>query len=147
MPDARAKARLSLVLSGLLSRLKLTNAPSVLCARRVNSFIRGLFCLSSIRKRRESETGKLKLRLIVVILIFLVLLPTSLQVFGWTGVSPQETTSEITVPWASSSEADGYIKAGEWDDALEKELSNSTWEADLYIKQDNKSLYVFIDFV
>lgn len=95
----------------------------------------------------ESETGRLKLRLIVVIPIFLVLLPTSLQVVGWTGVSPQQNTSEITVPWASSAEADGYIKAGEWDDALEIDLSNATWETYLYIKHDNKSLYVFVDFV
>ena len=89
----------------------------------------------------------MKLRLIVVIPLFLMLLLTPLPLVGWTGVSPQETTSEITVPWASSAEADGYIKAGEWDDALEIDLSNATWKAYLYLKHDNKSLYLFLDHV
>jgi len=53
----------------------------------------------------------------------------------------------IIVPLGSSAEADGYIKAGEWDDALEIDLSNATWEAYLYLKHDNKSLYLFLDHV
>lgn len=62
-------------------------------------------------------------------------------------VSPQQTDWEIAVPRASSAESDGYIKPGEYDDALEIDLSNATWEAYLYLKHDGKYLYVFLDHV
>lgn len=89
----------------------------------------------------------MKLRIVVVIPLFIVLLLASLTLAGSTVVSPQETNSEITVPWASSAEVDGFIVPGEWDDALEIDLSNATWKAYLYIKHDNRSLYVFLDHV
>jgi len=66
---------------------------------------------------------------------------------GSFGVSPQQATQEVTVPRASSAESDGYIKPGEYDDALEIDLSNATWQAYLYLKHDNKYLYVFLDHV
>lgn len=86
----------------------------------------------------------MKLRPMVVPLCLMLLL---LPPVGSAGVSPQETTSEIAVPRASSAEADGYIKPGEYDDALEIDLSNATWEAYLYLKHDGKFLYVFVDHV
>jgi hypothetical protein len=51
------------------------------------------------------------------------------------------------VPKGSSADADGYIKPGEYDDALEIDLSNATWKAYLYLKHDNQFLFVFIDHV
>jgi parallel beta-helix repeat protein len=53
----------------------------------------------------------------------------------------------IIVPLGSSAEADGYIKPSEYDDALEIDISNDTWEAYLYLKHDTEYLYVFIDHV
>ncbi|MDH5689046.1 MAG: hypothetical protein OEZ48_14460 [Candidatus Bathyarchaeota archaeon] len=89
----------------------------------------------------------MRLRLMVVVPFCLLLLLLLLPPFGSAGVSPQETTWEITVPWASSAEADGFIEVGEYDDALEIDLSNATWEAYLYVKHDGDFLYVFIDHV
>jgi parallel beta-helix repeat protein len=53
----------------------------------------------------------------------------------------------IIVPLGGSAEADGYIKPGEYDDALKIDLSNATWEAYLYVKHDGEFLYFFIDHV
>ena len=95
----------------------------------------------------EGGKEKLKLRLMVVIPLCLMLLLSLLPLVGSTCASPQETTSEITVPWKSSAEADGYIKPDEYDDALEIDLSNATWEGYLYLKHDGEFLYVFLDHV
>ena len=95
----------------------------------------------------ESGKEKLKLRLMGVIPLCLMLLLLPLPLVRSVGVSTQETTSELIVPRASSAEADGFIKPGEYADALEIDLSNDTWEAYLYLKHDNKYLYVFIDHV
>jgi hypothetical protein len=56
-------------------------------------------------------------------------------------------TSELVVPRGSSAEADGYIKPGEYEDALEINLTRDGWVAYLYLKHDGKNLYVFIDHV
>jgi len=53
----------------------------------------------------------------------------------------------IIVPLGGSAEADGFIKPGEYDDALKIDLSNATWQAYLYVKHDGEFLYVFIDHV
>ena len=89
----------------------------------------------------------MKPRLFVIIPLCLMLLLLPLSFVGVAGVSPQQTVWEITVPRASSAESDGYIKPGEYDDALEIDLSNATWEAYLYLKHDGKYLYVFLDHV
>ena len=89
----------------------------------------------------------MKPSLVGVVLVCLILLLVPLPLVGSASVSPQEPTSELIVPRASSAEADGFIKPGEYDDALEIDLSNATWEAYLYIKHDGKNLYVFIDHV
>jgi hypothetical protein len=89
----------------------------------------------------------LKLRLTVVVSLFLMLLLLPLSLVGSFGVPTQEKTSEIIVPWASSAEADGFIELSEYDDALEIDLSNATWEAYLYLKHDGEFLYVFTDHV
>jgi len=83
----------------------------------------------------------------VIIPLYLMLLLLPLPIVRSAGVSPQEITSEISVPRRSSAEADGYIKPGEYDDALEIDLSNATWEAYLYLKHDGNFLYVFLDHV
>mgnify|MGYP005646440953 CR=1 FL=1 len=79
-------------------------------------------------------------------LVLLLLLP-SLELMNLSYASPQETGSEIIIPWASSAEADGYIKPGEYDDALEINLTRGNWVAYLYLKHDGKFLYVFLDHV
>lgn len=89
----------------------------------------------------------MKPSLVGIVLIGLMLLLIPLPLVGSPSVPSQESTSELVVPRASSAEADGYIKPGEYDDALEIDLSNATWEAYLYIKHDRKNLYVFIDHV
>ncbi len=91
--------------------------------------------------------GRLKLRLLVVVPLCLMLLLMSVSFVGSPEVSPQQATWNIYVPRASSAEADGYIKPGEYDDALEIDLSNATWQAYLYLKHDNKYLFVFLDHV
>ena len=87
------------------------------------------------------------MRLMVVIPLCLMFLLFPLQLFGSLSVSTQETTLEIIVPRVSSAEADGYIKPGEYDDALKIDLSNATWEGYLYAKHDGEFLYVFVDHV
>jgi len=94
----------------------------------------------------ESGKEKLKQRLMGVIPLCLMFLLLLLPIVKSAGVSSQEATSEI-VPRASSAEADGFIKPNEYDDALEIDLSNTTWEGYLYLKHDNKFLYVFLDHV
>lgn len=59
----------------------------------------------------------------------------------------QETDSELMVPWASSAEADGFIKPGEYDDAIRVNLTRDGWVAYLYVKHDGEFLYVFLDQV
>ena len=85
--------------------------------------------------------------LFVVIPLYLMLFLLPISFVGAADVSPQQTAWEITVPRASSAESDGYIKPGEYDDALEIDLSNATWEAYLYLKHDGKYLFVFLDHV
>jgi len=73
----------------------------------------------------------------------------------WTGclsrlVSPdwgEEGPSGFTVPWRSSAEADGYIKPGEYDDAVMINLTRGDSVAYLYVKHDGEFLYVFLDYV
>ncbi|UCE29362.1 MAG: hypothetical protein JSV85_01105 [Candidatus Bathyarchaeota archaeon] len=89
----------------------------------------------------------MKLRLMGVVLSFLVFFLSPLPLFGSICTSPQEATSEVTVPWRSSAEADGFIKPGEYDDALELNLTRDNWMAYLYLKHDGESLYVFLDHV
>lgn len=89
----------------------------------------------------------LKMGPMVIISLCLALLLLPLPIVRSASVSPQEATSEIFVPRGSSAEADGYIKPGEYDDALKIDLSNATWKAYLYLKHDGKFLYVFIDHV
>jgi hypothetical protein len=88
-----------------------------------------------------------KSRPFVVIPVCLMLFLLPLSIVGVAGISPKQTDLEIAVPLASSAESDGYIVPGEYDDALEIDLSNATWEAYLYLKHDGKYLYVFLDHV
>ena len=76
-----------------------------------------------------------------------VLLLSPLRVGGLAYGPLEETASEFTVPWKSSAEADGYIKPGEYDDALRIDLSRDDWIAYLYVKHDGEFLYVFLDHV
>jgi len=69
------------------------------------------------------------------------------QLLRSTPNSLEETAREFTVPWKSSAEADGYIKPGEYDDALMINLTRGDSVAYLYIKHDGEFLYVFLDYV
>jgi len=82
-----------------------------------------------------------------VTLLCLMLLLSSLPLVGLASSSSREATSEIIVPWKSSAEVDGYIKPGEYSDALEIDLTRDGWVAYLYLKRDAGYLYVFLDHV
>jgi len=97
------------------------------------------------RSRGVKERLALRLKRYIPLCFLLLLLP--LLVSGATDASPQETTSEFTIPWKSPAEADGFIKPGEYDDALMVNLTRGDSLAYLYIKLDGEYLYVFLDHV
>ena len=99
------------------------------------------------RGTSRGAKGRLALRFVRYVPAYLLLLSLPLLVPSAAYASPQETTSEFTIPWKSPAEADGFIKPGEYDDALTINLSRGDSLAYLYVKHDGESLYVFLDHV